>query len=54
MVLLIGIAAAVAGAMLAWWLTRLTAARQLAEQRATLAADLAATRTKVESLTSQI
>src|ERR1041384_7418714 len=54
MVLLIGIAAAVAGAMLAWWLTRLTAARQFAEQRATLAADVAATRTKVESLTSQI
>ena len=54
MVLLIGIAAAVAGAMLAWWLTRLTAARQLAEQRATFAADVAAARTKVESLTSQI
>src|SRR4051812_22849470 len=54
MVLLIGIAAAVAGAVLAYWLTTSTARRQLAEQRASLAAELAAARRDNEWLTAQV
>jgi DNA recombination protein RmuC len=54
MVLLIGIAAAAAGAMLAFWFARSSARRQLAEQRAALAAELAAARRDNEWLTGQI
>src|SRR4051794_9133329 len=54
MVVLIGIAAAVAGAGLAHWLTPLSAARRLAEERATLAAELAAARRDNEWLTGQV
>ena len=54
MVLLIGIAAAAAGAMLAFWFTRSAAQRQLAEQRASLAVELAAARRDNEWLAGQI
>jgi DNA recombination protein RmuC len=54
MVVLIGIAAAVAGAVLAYWLATSSARRQLAEQRAALAAELAATHRDNEWLTSQV
>jgi DNA recombination protein RmuC len=54
MVVLIGIAAAVAGAVLAYWLATSSARRQLAEQRAALAAELAATQRDNEWLTSQV
>jgi DNA recombination protein RmuC len=54
MVFLIGIAAAAAGAVLAFWLARASAQRQLAEQRAALAAELAAARRDSEWLTGQI
>jgi len=54
MVVLIGIAAAVAGAMLAYWLATSSARRQLAEQRAALAAELAAAKRDNEWLTSQV
>jgi DNA recombination protein RmuC len=54
MVVLIGIAAAVAGAVLAYWLATSSAGRQLAEQRAALAADLAATQRDNEWLASQV
>ncbi len=54
MVVLIGIAAAAAGAVLAFWLARASAQRQLAEQRAALAAELAAARRDNEWLTGQI
>ena len=51
---LIGIAAAGAGAVLAYWLATSSARRQLAEQRAALAAELAATRRDNEWLTTQV
>jgi DNA recombination protein RmuC len=54
MVFLIGIAAAAAGAVLAFWLARASAQRQLAEQRAALATELAAARRDNEWLTGQI
>ena len=54
MIFLIGIAAAAAGAVLAFWLARASAQRQLAEQRAALAAELAAARRDNEWLTGQI
>jgi len=54
MVVLIGIAAAVAGAMLAFWLTRASAHRQLADQRAEMSAELAAVRRDNEWLTGQV
>lgn len=54
MVVLIGIAAAVAGAVLAYWLAMSSAGRQLAEQRAALAGELAAARRDNEWLTSQV
>ena len=54
MVVLIGIAAAAAGAVLAFWLARASAQRQLAEQRAALAAELAAAKRDNEWLTGQI
>jgi len=54
MVVLIGIAAAVAGAMLAFWFTRLAAQRQIAEQRAALAGELASAKRDNEWLSSQI
>jgi DNA recombination protein RmuC len=54
MVLIIGIAAAAAGAMLAFWFTRSAAQRQLAEQRAAIAAELAAARRDNEWLAGQI
>lgn len=54
MVLLFGIAAAAAGAVLAYWLARASGQRQLAEQRAALAADLAAARRDNEWLQGQI
>jgi DNA recombination protein RmuC len=54
MVLLFGIAAVVAVAVLAYWLARTAGQRQLAEQRAAFAADLAAARRDNEWLTEQI
>ena len=54
MVFLIGIAAAAAGAVLAFWLARASTQRQLAEQRAALATELAAARRDSEWLTDQI
>ena len=54
MVVLIGVAAAVAGAMLAFWFTRLAAQRQIAEQRAALAGELASAKRDNEWLSSQI
>jgi DNA recombination protein RmuC len=54
MIFLIGIAAAAAGAVLAFWLARASAQRQLAEQRAALAAELAAAKRDNEWLTGQI
>jgi len=54
MVLLLGIAAASVVAVLAYWLARASGQRQLAEQRASFAADLAATRRDNEWLTGQI
>jgi DNA recombination protein RmuC len=54
MVLLFGIAAAAAGAVLAYWLARASGLRQLAEQRAALAADLATARRDNEWLKGQI
>jgi DNA recombination protein RmuC len=54
MVVLIGIVAAAAGAVLAFWLTRSAAQRQLADERAALAAELAATKRDNEWLSSQI
>ena len=54
MIVLIGIAAAAAGAVLAFWLARSSARRQLAEQRAALAAELAAAKRDNEWLTGQI
>ena len=54
MVVLIGIAAAAAGALLAYWFTRLAAQRQLAEERAALAADIAAAKRDNEWLSGQI
>jgi DNA recombination protein RmuC len=54
MVLLLGIAAACVVAVLAYWLARASGQRQLAEQRASFAADLAAARRDNEWLTGQI
>ena len=54
MVLLSGIIAAAAAAVLAYWLARTSGQRQLAEQRAALAADLAAARRDNEWLTGQV
>jgi DNA recombination protein RmuC len=54
MVLLLGIAAASVVAVLAYWLARASGQRQLAEQRASFAADLAAARRDNEWLTGQI
>jgi DNA recombination protein RmuC len=54
MVLLSGIIAAAAAAVLAYWLARASGQRQLAEQRAALAADLAAARRDNEWLTGQV
>lgn len=54
MVALIGIAAAAAGAMLAFWISRSAAQRQLAEQRAALATELTAARKDNEWLSGQI
>ena len=54
MVLLLGIAAATVAAVLAYWLARASWQRQLAEQRAALAADLAAARRDNEWLTGQV
>src|SRR4026207_2151318 len=53
MVVLIGIAAAAAGAVLAFWFTRSAAQRQLADQRAALAAELATARRDNEWLSGQ-
>ena len=53
MVVLIGIAAAAAGAVLAFWFARSSAQRHLAEQRAALAAELAAAKRDNEWLTGQ-
>jgi len=54
MVVLIGIAAAAAGAMLAFWFTRSAAQRQLADQRAALAAELATAKRDNDWLSGQI
>jgi len=54
MVVLIGIATAAAGAMLAFWFTRSAAQRQLAEERAALAAELATAKRDNDWLSSQI
>jgi DNA recombination protein RmuC len=54
MVLLFGVAAVVAAAVLAYWFARIAGQRQLAEQRAAFAADLAAARRDNEWLTEQI
>ncbi|HKC55641.1 MAG TPA: DNA recombination protein RmuC [Vicinamibacterales bacterium] len=54
MVLLLGIAAAAVVAVLAYWLARASGQRQLAEQRAAFAADLATARRDNEWLTGQI
>ena len=54
MVVLIGIAAAAAGAVLAFWFTRSAAQRQLAEERAALAAELATAKRDNDWLSGQI
>jgi DNA recombination protein RmuC len=54
MVVLIGIAAAAAGAVLAFWFTRSAAQRQRADDRAALAAELAAAKRDNEWLSGQI
>lgn len=54
MVFLIGIAAAAAGAVLAFWLTRLAAERRLAEERGALAGELATVKRDNEWLSGQI
>ena len=54
MVLLFGVAAVVAAAVLAYWFARTAGQRQLAEQRVAFAADLAAARRDNEWLTEQI
>jgi DNA recombination protein RmuC len=54
MVVLIGIAAAAAGAVLAFWFTRSAAQRQRADDRAALAAELAAGKRDNEWLSGQI
>ena len=54
MVVVIGIAAAVAGAVLAYWLAASAARRDLAEQRAALAAQLAALTRDNEWLKTQV
>jgi DNA recombination protein RmuC len=54
MVVLISIAAAVAGAMLAFWLTRSAAQRRLAEERAVIAGELATAKRDNEWLSRQI
>ena len=54
MVFLIGIAAAVAGAVLAYWLAASAGRRQLAEQRAALAAELATLTRDNEWLKTQV
>jgi DNA recombination protein RmuC len=54
MVVLIGIAAAAAGAVLAFWFTRLAAQRQLADERAALAAELATAKRDNDWLSGQI
>jgi DNA recombination protein RmuC len=54
MVVLIGIVAAAAGAILAFWFTRSTAQRQLAEERAALAGELASVKRDNEWLSAQI
>jgi DNA recombination protein RmuC len=54
MVVLIGIVTAAAGAVLAFWLTRSAAQRQLADQRAALAAELATAKRDNEWLSGQI
>ena len=54
MVVLIGIAAAAAGAVLAFWFTRSAAQRQRAEERAALAAELATAKRDNEWLSGQI
>ncbi len=54
MVVLIGIATAAAGAMLAFWFTRSAAQRQLAEERAALAAELATAKRDNDWLSGQI
>ena len=54
MVVLIGIAAAAAGAMLAFWFTRSAAQRQLADERAAIAAELATAKRDNDWLSGQI
>jgi DNA recombination protein RmuC len=54
MVVLIGIAAAAAGAVLAFWFTRLAAQRQLADERGALAAELATAKRDNDWLSGQI
>ena len=54
MVVLIGIVAAAAGAVLAFWLTRSAAQRQLADERAALAAELATAKRDNEWFSAQI
>jgi DNA recombination protein RmuC len=54
MVVLIGIAAAAAGAVLAFWFTRSVAQRQRAEERAALAAELATAKRDNDWLSGQI
>jgi len=54
MVVLIGIVAAAAGAMLAFWFTRSAAQRQVAEERAALAGELASAKRDNEWLSAQI
>lgn len=54
MVVLIGIVTAAAGAVLAFWLTRSAAQRQLADQRAALAAELATAKRDNDWLSGQI
>lgn len=54
MMLLIGIVSAAAGALLAYWLATASARRELAEQRAGLAAELATLRRDNDWLTGQV
>jgi DNA recombination protein RmuC len=54
MVVLIGVAAAAAGAVLAYWFSRSAAQRQRADDRAALAAELAAAKRDSEWLSGQI
>jgi DNA recombination protein RmuC len=54
MMLLIGLVSAAAGALLAYWLATASARRELAEQRAGLAAELAALRRDNDWLTGQV